>query len=409
MAENLNLSTRVGMNTAPLVRAVGTAKKQLQSLNKDLRNQKAAFKDVGMGSQELADREKMLTQAIKQQASYLKQKQADYEKVKNSIKDMNNMTAKEVNALNKARNAVSKEQYALRGFKNELGRVKSEQQQLTSSTTRLATETKKQEVNTKRVAAYWRQLGHEGKALQAEYKGLVAQTAKYSAAIDKEEANLKQLKNTYSANSRVIQQQEQKIKGLVSEQSRLYSSQEKARVAMQKAGNAASVASNKVQRLGTRYREAGRSMMGVGRSMAASISLPVSLAIGGAIKSTVEWEDALSNVAKTTNASEGQMVKYGDSIRNMARSMPESQSTLANTMATAAQLGISGGKNLERFTKVATQMGVATDMSAEEASQAMAKFANATGKPKSDFNKLGSTVVQLGRLLPLYTEMYIAQ
>src|SRR5699024_11326605 len=96
----------------------------------------------------------------------------------------------------------------------------------------------------------------------------------------------------------------------------LYSSQEKARVAMQKAGNAASVASNKVQRLGTRYREAGRSMMGVGRSMAASVSLPVSLALGGAIKSTVEWEDALSNVAKTTNASEGQMAKYGDSIRS---------------------------------------------------------------------------------------------
>ena len=396
MAENLNLSTRVGMNTTPLVRAVGTAKKQLQSLNKDLRNQKAAFKDVGMGSQELADREKLLTQAIKQQSSYLKQKEADYEKVKNSIKDMNNMTAKEVNALNKARNAVSKEQYALRGFKNELGRVKSEQQQLTSSTTRLTTETKKQEVNTKRVASYWRQLGHEGKALQAEYKGLASQTAKYNAAIDKEEANLKQLKNTYSANSRVIQQQEQKIKSLVSEQSRLYSSQEKARVAMQKAGNAASAASNKVKRLGTSYKEAGRNMMGIGRSMAASVSLPVSLALGGAIKSTVEWEDALSNVAKTTNASEGQMAKYGDSIRNMARSMPESQSTLANTMATAAQLGISGGKNLERFTKVATQMGVATDMSAEESSQAMAKFANATGKPKSDFNKLGSTVVQLG-------------
>src|SRR5699024_11476635 len=124
------LTIRVNMNTTTIVREVDKAKKQLQSLNKDLKNQKAAFKDVGMGSQELANREKMLTQAIKQQASYLKQKQADYEKVKNSIKDMNNMTAKEVNALNKARNAVSKEQYALRGYKNELGRVKSEQQQL---------------------------------------------------------------------------------------------------------------------------------------------------------------------------------------------------------------------------------------------------------------------------------------
>src|SRR5699024_4816220 len=115
------LTIRVNMNTTTIVREVDKAKKQLQSLNKDLKNQKAAFKDVGMGSQELANREKMLSRAIKQQSSYLKQKEADYEKVKNSIKDMNNMTAKEVNALNKARNAVSKEQYALRGYQNEVG------------------------------------------------------------------------------------------------------------------------------------------------------------------------------------------------------------------------------------------------------------------------------------------------
>ena len=63
-------------------------------------------------------------------------------------------------------------------------------------------------------------------------------------------------------------------------------------------------------------------------------------------------------------------------------------------MAMAAQLGV---KNLKGFTKVATQMSVATDMSAEEAATNMARFANATGKPDSDFRKLGSTVVQLGK------------
>ena len=55
-------------------------------------------------------------------------------------------------------------------------------------------------------------------------------------------------------------------------------------------------------------------------------------------------------------------------------------------------------------------MSVATDMTAEDAATSMARFANATGKPNSDFKKLGSTVVQLGKiLLPPYTEMYIAQ
>ena len=110
-------------------------------------------------------------------------------------------------------------------------------------------------------------------------------------------------------------------------------------------------------------------------------------------KATVDWEDAQANVAKTTNASKSEMEGLSKSIRGMAKEMPESQSEIANTMAMAAQLGV---KNLKGFTKVATQMSVATDMTAEDAATNMARFANATGKPDSDFRKLGSTVVQLG-------------
>ena len=97
---------------------------------------------------------------------------------------------------------------------------------------------------------------------------------------------------------------------------------------------------------------------------------------------------------RSTNASKSEMEGLSKSIRGMAKEMPESQSEIANTMAMAAQLGV---KNLKGFTKVATQMSVATDMTAEEAATNMARFANATGKPDSDFKKLGSTVVQLGR------------
>lgn len=128
---------------------------------------------------------------------------------------------------------------------------------------------------------------------------------------------------------------------------------------------------------------------------AVGMTYPVTRAIGGAIKATVDWEDAQANVAKTTNASKAEMKDLSSSIMDMAKEMPESQSEIANTMAMAAQLGV---KNLKGFTKVATQMSVATDMSAEEAATNMARFANATGKPDSDFKKLGSTVVQLGKV-----------
>ena len=135
------------------------------------------------------------------------------------------------------------------------------------------------------------------------------------------------------------------------------------------------------------------SFMGL-TAAAVGMAYPVVRAIGGAVKATVDWEDAQANVAKTTNASKAEMKDLSSSIMDMAKEMPESQSEIANTMAMAAQLGV---KNLKGFTKVATQMSVATDMTAEEASTNMARFANATGKPDSDFRKLGSTVVQLGK------------
>src|SRR5699024_5579206 len=134
------------------------------------------------------------------------------------------------------------------------------------------------------------------------------------------------------------------------------------------------------------------SFMGI-TAAAVGMAYPAARALGGAVRATVQWEDAQANVAKTTNASKSEMEGLSKSIRGMAKEMPESQSEIANTMAMAAQLGV---KNLKGFTKVATQLGVATNMTAEDAATNMARFANATGKPDSDFRKLGSTVVQLG-------------
>lgn len=201
---------------------------------------------------------------------------------------------------------------------------------------------------------------------------------KNSAEYAEQRAKLKAIKAETASYNAQLTQTTQKMKAMAVQQRASNSAMGRAMLGMQKNKNGLIDMRN--------------SFMGL-TAAAVGMAYPVARALGGAVKATVDWEDAQSNVAKTTNASKSEMEGLSKSIRGMAKEMPESQSEIANTMAMAAQLGV---KNLKGFTKVATQMSVATDMSAEEAATNMARFANATGKPDSDFRKLGSTVVQLG-------------
>lgn len=396
------LSTTVGMNINPLKRSASSAKAELKSLNRALGAQSKAFKGAGMDAEQLAGREKMLTKAIDAQEDQVKQKKAAYERAKGAVTDMSQATAKERNAIERAKGAYSEAQFTLQKYKNNLQTTATQQIRMKNSTAGLDSEMSEMRLTTSRAVSMFKRMGNETGALRAQYKGLGNQINIHGRKLDMEKNSLKEIRQQMGATSNEYKEQRQVVDRLTDEHAQLIGKQNAVATSMNKVKGATRGATRDYKKLGDQWRSVGQGMQGVGRSMTAAVTLPVSLAIGGAIKATVGWEDALSNVAKTTNAGSGQMKKYGASIRDMAREMPESQSTLANTMAVAAQLGIKGGKDLEKFTKVATQMGVATDMSAEEASNAMAKFANATGKPDSDFNKLGSTVVQLGKLLPTY-------
>lgn len=137
------------------------------------------------------------------------------------------------------------------------------------------------------------------------------------------------------------------------------------------------------------------SLMGL-TAAATGVAYPIARAMGGAVKATVSYQDALANVRKTIDPAKENIHELDGAIRNMAKTMPQSHEEIANTMSMAAQLGVHGTKNLKEFTRIATEMGVATDMSSTEAATSLQRFANATGKPDSNFRKLGSTVVNLG-------------
>lgn len=107
------------------------------------------------------------------------------------------------------------------------------------------------------------------------------------------------------------------------------------------------------------------------------------------------FESAFAGVKKTVNGTDAELAVLEQSIRDMAKSMPMSAEEIAGIAEAAGQLGIET-KNIASFTKTMADLGVATNMTSEDAATQFARFANITGMSQDNFDKLGSTVVALG-------------
>ncbi len=112
-------------------------------------------------------------------------------------------------------------------------------------------------------------------------------------------------------------------------------------------------------------------------------------------KSSIEFESAMTGVAKTTDLTDIGLARMGDDLKNLSTQIPVAAKDLASIAENAGQLGIQND-NIVGFTKVMADLGVATNLSGEEAAQSLAKFANVTGMSQSNFDRLGSSIVALG-------------
>ena len=126
---------------------------------------------------------------------------------------------------------------------------------------------------------------------------------------------------------------------------------------------------------------------------------PASLAFAGAgvaaTKAAVEFESAFAGVEKTVDGTTEQLSALRQGILDMAEEIPASTTEIAAVAEAAGQLGIATDDVLD-FTQVMIDLGEATNLSADEAASALAKFANITGTTADEYSKLGSTIVDLG-------------
>lgn len=142
-------------------------------------------------------------------------------------------------------------------------------------------------------------------------------------------------------------------------------------------------------------RNVGMSMRSVGTSSLIYMTMPAVAAMGGAIKASVDWEQSLAGVAKTTNMSGKELQGMGNEITAMSNKMPFAATEIAGVAEAAGQLGVKKNE-ITDFTETMMNMSVATNLSADEAATEFARFANAAGMPIQDVDRLGASVVALG-------------
>ena len=150
---------------------------------------------------------------------------------------------------------------------------------------------------------------------------------------------------------------------------------------------------------GTNLTKVSSKVENLGNTLTHKLTLPI-LAVSSAIGTTLvkyamDFESAFTGVTKTVDGTDEQLQKIKKGIKEMAEVMPSSTTEIAAVAEAAGQLGIQTDSILD-FTKVMIDLGNSTNLSAEEAASALAKFANITKMSSSDYSRLGSVIVALG-------------
>lgn len=118
-------------------------------------------------------------------------------------------------------------------------------------------------------------------------------------------------------------------------------------------------------------------------------------ALEACIDASAEFESAMAGVAKTTDMTEAELGDMADAIQALSTRIPATTTEIAGVAEAAGQLGIAK-EDILAFSEVMVNLGVATNLSSEEAASALAKFANVVGMSADNYERLGSTIVDLG-------------
>ena len=147
--------------------------------------------------------------------------------------------------------------------------------------------------------------------------------------------------------------------------------------------------------IGKKCETISKAMTKAGKTLTRNITTPI-IGLGtAAVKASIDYEYAFADVRKTVDATEEEYEKLSDSVKQMSTEVAASAEDIAEVMSIAGQLGIEN-EHLAEFSRTMIDLGNSTNMVAADAASQAARFANIMGMSQSEFQNLGSTLVDLG-------------
>lgn len=119
-------------------------------------------------------------------------------------------------------------------------------------------------------------------------------------------------------------------------------------------------------------------------------------AASAALKQFAEYEKALIGVGKTSDLSVKELRKFGQDMMRVSEETGFATIELLNLAQTAAQLGVKGSKNIEKFAVTMAKLATATDIVGSEGAAQVARILNVTGTAVEEVDNFGSVLVALG-------------
>lgn len=145
---------------------------------------------------------------------------------------------------------------------------------------------------------------------------------------------------------------------------------------------------------GKSVEDAGKLIENAGKKVQ-KFSLVATAGLTASLKTAIDFEDAFAGVAKTVDATDEELAELRKGIQKMSTELPASTTEISAVAEAAGQLGIQT-ENILAFSKTMIDLGESTNLSATEAADSLARFANITNMSQKDFDKLGSVIVDLG-------------